>query len=191
VNEYPVKKYPFVGACGLDCGLCPRYYTSGPSRCPGCAGQGFEQKHPACGFITCCVKQKHLETCALCPDWASCERVSRIMEAAEQGDSFISYRPLADNHAFIQKKGIEEFSRRELAKMEILGYLLKHFDDGRSKNFYCTSCQLLPLDSLKSALAEYEKKINENTSIKEKSGQIRAAINRLADTLHVDLKLRK
>ena len=113
------------------------------------------------------------------------------MEAAEQGDSFISYRPLADNYAFIQKNGIEEFARRELAKMEILGYLLKHFDDGRSKAFYCTSCQLLPLDSLKSALAESEKKINENTDIKEKFGQIRAAINRLADALHVDLKLRK
>ncbi len=113
------------------------------------------------------------------------------MEAAEQGDSFISYRPLADNYAFIQKNGIEQFTQRELAKMEILGYILKNFDDGRSKTFYCTSCQLLPLDSLKSALAESEKKINENTGIKEKSGQIRAAINRLADALYVDLTLRK
>ncbi len=113
------------------------------------------------------------------------------MEAAEQSDSFISYRPLADNYAFIQKNGIEEFTRRELAKMEILGYLLKQFDDGRSKAFYCISCQLLPLDSLKSALAESEKAINENTGIKEKSGLIRAAINRLADTLHIGLKLRK
>ena len=113
------------------------------------------------------------------------------MEAAEQGDSFISYRPLADNYVFIQKNGIEEFTRRELEKMEILGYLLKHFDDGHSKTFYCTSCQLLPLDNLKSALAESKKKINENTGKKEKSEQIRAAINRLADSLHVDLKLRK
>lgn len=191
MNEYPVKKYPIVGACGLDCGLCPRYYTSGPSRCPGCAGPGFEQKHPTCGFITCCVKQKHLETCAQCTEWASCNRVSRVMEAAERVDSFISYRPLADNYAFIQKNGIEEFTRRELAKMEILSYLLKRFDDGRSKAFYCTSCQLLPLDNLKSALAESEKKINENTSIKEKSGLIRSAINRQADALGVDLKLRK
>jgi len=191
VNEYPGKKYPIVGACGLDCGLCPRYHTEGSSRCPGCAGQGFERKHPICGFITCCVKQKHLETCALCPDWASCKRVRRIMAAAKQSDSFISYRPLADNYAFIQKNGIEGFTQRELAKMEILGYLLKHFDDGRSKAFYCTSCQLLPLDSLKSVLDETEKEINENTGNKEKSEQIRAAINRLADSLHVDLKLRK
>ena len=113
------------------------------------------------------------------------------MEAAKQGDSFISYRPLADNYAFIQKNGIEEFARRELAKMEILGYLLKHFDDGRSKAFYCTSCQLLPLDSLKSALAESEKEINENADTKGKARLIRAAISRLAGNLNIDLKLRK
>jgi len=191
MNEYPVKKHPIVGACGLDCGLCPRYYTSGPSRCPGCAGQGFEQKHPTCGFITCCVKQKHLETCALCPDWASCKRVRRIMAAAKQSDSFISYRPLADNYAFIQKNGIEGFTQRELAKMEILGYLLKHFDDGRSKAFYCTSCQLLPLDSLKSVLDETEKKISKNADPKEKARLIRASVSRFADALGIDLKLRK
>jgi hypothetical protein len=34
----PVKIYPTIGACGLDCGLCTRYYTVGPSRCPGCCG---------------------------------------------------------------------------------------------------------------------------------------------------------
>jgi hypothetical protein len=38
LKEYHIKKYPTIGVCGLDCGLCPRYYTIGPSRCPGCAG---------------------------------------------------------------------------------------------------------------------------------------------------------
>ncbi len=191
MSEYPLKQYPFVGACGLDCGLCPRYHTSGPSRCPGCAGNDFEQKHPACGFITCCVTQKHLETCAQCPDWASCERVSRIMEGSKQGDSFISYRPLVANFAFIQKNGIEEFARQEMAKMELLDYLLEHFYEGRSKTLYCTSCQLLPLDSLKVALDEVEIGIRKSADIKEKPRLVRAAFNRSADTLGIDLKLRK
>jgi hypothetical protein len=26
--------HPTIGCCGIDCGLCPRYYTDGPSRCP-------------------------------------------------------------------------------------------------------------------------------------------------------------
>ena len=191
MSEYPLKQYPFVGACGLDCGLCPRYHTSGPSRCPGCAGNDFEQKHPACGFITCCVKQKHLETCAQCLDWKSCDKVNRIMEGAKQGDSFISYRPLAANYKFIQIHGIEEFARQEMAKTELLGYLLKNYDDGRSKAFYCTSCQLLLLDSLKAAVAKAEMKINDSANIKEKSRLIKAAISCLADTSGVDLRMRK
>ncbi|TET26129.1 MAG: DUF3795 domain-containing protein, partial [Dehalococcoidia bacterium] len=55
MDKYPLKKYPIVGACGLNCGLCPRYYTQGTSRCPGCCGPDFWQKHPGCAFITCCV----------------------------------------------------------------------------------------------------------------------------------------
>jgi hypothetical protein len=78
-----------------------------------------------------------------------------------------------------------------LAKMELLGYLLEHFDEGRSKTFYCTGCQLLPLDSLKAALTEAEMTINESADIKEKSQLVRAAISRLADALSVDLKLRR
>ena len=191
MSERPLKRYPFVGACGPDCGLCPRYHITGSSRCPGCAGQGFEQKHPACGFITCCVKQKHLESCAECPHWASCQRVKRVIEAAQQTDSFISYRPLAANFTLIQEHGIEEFARREMAKMELLGYLLERFDEGRSKAFHCTSCQLLPLDMLKATVAEAETEMNEGADVKERARLVRAAISRLAGALNVDLRLRR
>src|SRR4030043_2461389 len=63
------KEYPTIGVCGLDCGLCPRYYTQGTSRCPGCGGPDFFNKHPSCSFITCCVKKKNLEVCAECSDF--------------------------------------------------------------------------------------------------------------------------
>ena len=33
------KQFFTVGCCGLDCGLCPRFYTQGSSRCPGCCGE--------------------------------------------------------------------------------------------------------------------------------------------------------
>jgi hypothetical protein len=189
--KYPLKRYPVVGACGLNCGLCPRYHTEGASRCPGCCGPDFERKHPSCGFITCCVKQRGLETCALCPDWAGCERVTRVLDAAKGQDSFISYRPVPANFAFIRENGIEEFVRREMAKQELLDYLINHYDEGRSKGFYCTSCQLIPLDKLKEALAEAEAKMTADTDIKEKAKLVRAAINSLADALQIDLKLRK
>jgi hypothetical protein len=187
----PLKRYPMVGACGLDCGLCPRYHTSGQSRCPGCCGPGFGQKHPSCGFITCCVKQRGLETCAQCADWDDCERLARVLEAAKSQDSFISYRPLPANLAFIREDGIAEFVGREKVKMEFLDKLISNYDEGRSKGFYCTSCQLLPLDKLKAALAEAKAKMAEDADIKEKARLVRAAINKLADSLKIDLKLRK
>jgi len=191
MDKYPLKKYPIVGACGLNCGLCPRYYTEGTSRCPGCCGPGFCQKMPGCGFITCCVKQKGLEICAECVDFAGCERVARLLDSANYQNSFLSHRPIAANFAFIQKNGIEEFARLEIEKLEFLKYLLNTYNEGRSKSFYCTSCQLIPLDKLKEALADAEIKITEDTGIKEKAKIVRAAISNVADTLQIDLKLRK
>jgi hypothetical protein len=191
MEKYPLKKYPVVGACCLDCGLCPRYYTEGSSRCPGCCGPGFEQKHPSCGFITCCVKQKSLETCAECSDWRDCERVAGILGSARHQDSFISYQPVAANFAFIEKNGIREFVRRENEKQEILRYLLANYEEGRSKSFYCTGCQLLPPDRLREAISGIETGIAGGTGIKEKAKAIRTAIIHLADTLRIDLGLRK
>jgi len=191
VDKYPLKKYLIVGVWGLNCGLCPRYYTEGTSRCPGCCGPGFWQKMPGCGFITCCVKQKGLETCAECVDFAGCERVARLLDSANYQNSFLSHRPIAANFAFIQKNGIEEFARLEIEKLEFLKYLLNTYNEGRSKSFYCTSCQLIPLDKLKEALADVEIKITEDTGIKEKAKIVRAAISNVADTLQIDLKLRK
>jgi hypothetical protein len=191
MDKYQLKKYPTVGVCGLNCGLCPRYHIEGTSRCPGCGGPDFGQKHPSCGFITCCVKQRNLETCAQCADWGRCDRVAKVLDAAKCQDSFISYRPVAANFDFIRENGIEEFVRREVEKQEFLRHLINDYDEGRSKIFYCTSCQLMPLGKLREALAEAEAGIAEGADIKEKAGLVRTAINSLADALQIDLKLRK
>ena len=191
MDKYPLKKYPIVGACGLNCGLCPRYYTQGASRCPGCCGPGFWQKMPGCGFITCCVKKRGLEACAECVDWEECERVVRLLDSAKYKDSFLSHRPLAANFTFIQKNGIEEFARLEVEKQKFLRHLIDNYDDGRSKSFYCTSCQLIPLDKLREALEDVEIKMTEATDIKEKAKIVRLAISNMAYSLQIDLRLRK
>ena len=48
-----------------------------------------------------------------------------------------------------------------------------------------------PLDKLKEALADAGTRMTEDTGIKEKAKIARAAISNLADTLQIDLKLRK
>jgi len=191
MDKYPQKKYPIIGVCGLDCGLCPRYHTEGQSKCPGCCGPDFWEKHPSCGFITCCVKKKELETCAQCTDLANCERIAKVIDSAKHLDSFISYQPVPGNLDFIRKNGIEEFAKLELQKQELLLYLLDNFDDGRSKSFYCTSCQVLPIDKLKDTLANVEKDIPQNMGIKEKAKLVKEAISKLAKTMQIDLRLRR
>jgi len=191
MEKYPLKKYPIVGACGLDCGLCPSYHREGMSRCPGCCGPGFWKKHPGCGFITCCVKKRSLETCGECADWEGCERLARLLESAKHKDSFLSHWPIIANLTFIREHGIEEFARLETEKVEFLKSLLNNYDDGRSKSFYCTSCQLVPLEKLKEALAEAETEITKDTGIKEKTKIVRAAISNMAENLEIGLRLRK
>jgi hypothetical protein len=191
VDRYPLKKYPVVGVCGLDCGLCLRYYTEGVSRCPGCCGPGFWEKMPGCGFITCCVKKKGLETCAQCVDFDDCERLAGLLALFRQKDSFISHRPIEANLLFIRERGIEEFAHLEMEKQEFLKYLLNNYDEGRSKSFYCTSCQLVPLDKLKDALKEVEKEITQDTPLKERAKTLRALIGNMAESLGIDLRLRK
>ena len=191
MDKYPIRKYPIVGVCGLNCGLCPRYHTEGSSRCPGCCGADFWDKMPGCSFITCCVKKKGLETCAECAEFDVCERVAKLLDAARSQDSFLSHRPIAANFSFIRDRGIAEFACLETEKQEFLKYLLANYDEGRSKSFYCTGCQLVPLDRLRQALKETEAKFTQDTTVKEKAKILRAAINNTADGLGIDLRLRK
>lgn len=133
-----LKKYPTVGVCGLDCGLCPRYYTSGPSRCPGCCGPDFTNKHPSCSFITCCVKKRNLEVCGECQDFP-CDKFKSAEEYdhVTESSSYPSYKKALPNLYFIRENGIEKFIGQQEKRIKLLAVMIKNFDDGRSRSFYC------------------------------------------------------
>ena len=190
LHSYPVKKYPMVGVCGLDCGLCSRFHTDGKSKCPGCCGPDFFERHPACGFVTCAVKQRGLETCAQCGDWQECEKIYQLLAAAQVRDSFLSYKPVPDNLNYIKNNGIAEFVRAETAKQAVLLNLLNNFDDGRAKLFYCTACQLISINDLNRTIAEAKKRIKPDADIKDKARLMRGVLDKLAASLNIDLKLR-
>jgi hypothetical protein len=148
-----MKRYPTIGVCGLDCGLCPRYYTAGPSRCPGCAGPDFADKHPSCSFITCCVKKKGLEACGECPDFP-CSRFKSDQEyrQVKESSSYPPYRKVLSNLKAIRERGIEEFVQQQKKRIRLLERMLDGFDDGRSKSCYCRSAALLDPEALDRAL---------------------------------------
>jgi hypothetical protein len=190
-NNHPTKKYPTIGACGLDCGLCPSFHREGKSRCPGCCGDAFWEAHPGCPFITCAVKQKGLETCGQCNEFEFCPRVMKLLENAKHSDSTISYIPVSTNLACVRKNGIEMWALRQNKKITFLKTLLTDYNDGRHKTFYCLSVQLLPVNQLKLALGRVQKKISTEMSPKDRTFLIKNAFDILAAKSGCELKLRR
>ena len=181
-----LKKHETIGACGIDCGLCPRFYTKGGSVCPGCGGLNFKEKHPSCSVLTCCAIKNGFETCADCKDYPCVRLTSKTAGL----DSFVSHKKMLLNLNEIKATGIEQFIEKQKIRIDILSDLLTNFDDGRSKSFYCISCTLLPVDKLSETL-EFAQQIDKKVELKEKSKQLKEYLSVMADELNIDLKLNK
>jgi hypothetical protein len=180
-----VKRYPTVGVCGLDCGLCPRYYTAGPSRCPGCAGPNFLDKHPSCSFITCCVQTRGLEVCGQCPDFPcpkfkSEEEYRRVKESS----SYPTCKKVLPNLRFIQEHGTGKFVQQQRRRIRLLERMLADFDDGRSKSYYCRTAASLDPAGLESSLAAAARQIKADrvkpSDVKTKARILRGLLDALA-----------
>lgn len=180
-----LKIYPTIGVCGLDCGLCPRYYTLGSSRCPGCGGPDFFNKHPSCSFITCCVKKKNLEVCAECFEFP-CSKFKSDEEykKLKESSSYPSYKKVISNLNFIKEYGIEKFIEQQKKRIKILETMIADFDDGRSRSFFCKAATFLELTSLKSSLDKATQKIKTDNinpnDLKNKAKILKEILNELA-----------
>lgn len=182
--EYTQRQYPLFAACGLHCGLCPRYQTDGSSKCPSCAGEGFLTKHPSCGILSCC--QRHgLEYCFLCDEYP-CKKYA----GADLADSFIVHNSLR-NFDKAKNQGLGFYQSELDEKVEILQGLLENYNDGRRKNFYCVAVNLLELDDVKTVMDQIKKQIQPNDPMKEKSAAAVRLFQAMADKRSITLKLRK
>jgi hypothetical protein len=189
VKEHPVKTFPTIGCCGIDCGLCPRYHTTGDSRCPGCAGPDFFEKHPSCGHITCCAKKRKLEVCSQCNEFP-CSK----FESWAEGDSFVTHQKTLSNLKSIKGEGLEEFMEQQRKRIGLLTTMLEKFDDGRSKSFYCLATALLPVTALEESLHRAQQQIKQDKAksgdVKTKAGILRGFLDDFAAKTGVELKLR-
>lgn len=196
LKKYPTKKYPTIGVCGLDCGLCPRYYTVGTSRCPGCCGPEFFSKHPSCSFITCCVKKKNLEVCAECSDFP-CSKFKSYVEYQQlkESSSYPSYKKVMPNLNFIKEYGIKKFIEQQKKRIRLLEKMLENFDDGRSRSFYCKAADLLNLINLEGSLDKATQRIKTDNiklgDIKIKAKILKSILNEIALKEGVELVKKK
>jgi hypothetical protein len=176
------RTYPLFSLCGLNCGLCPRFHTDGVSKCPGCGGPDFHLKHPTCAVITCNKKHDNVEFCFHCSSYP-CEKYSK----PGQVDSFISYRNVISD--LKNAKGDMGKYKKDLnEKVSILKFLIKNYNDGKRKNFYCISVNLLKLADLKKIM----KQIDKNANIqRDKVRLIVGLFEEKAKKENIALKLRK
>lgn len=193
--DRPRKHYPTVGACGLDCGLCTRYYAVGKSRCPGCCGPDFFNRHPTCSFITCCVKKRGLEVCAECPEFPCSKFKSQEEYAARDLSGYPPDRKILANLHFIREHGMQKFVRQQRTRIRLLEKMIADFDDGRSRSCFCRACALLDPGDLESSLREANRKISMEvdrpTDIKSKAKLLRGLLNESAASQGMKLGIRK
>lgn len=187
-----LKKYPTIGVCGLDCGLCPRYYTKGTSRCPGCAGPDFSTKHPSCSFITCCVKKKNMEVCGECTEYP-CPKFKSEKEyrQVKESSSYPSYKKVIPNLNFIREQGIKKFMGHQKKRMKFLETMIEEFDDGRSRSFFCKSAIFLDEVTLEKSLNEATQRVItdkiKSTDKKTKAKLLRKILTEVGQRTHVNL----
>ena len=182
------RKEPHFSLCGLNCCLCPRFHTDGDSRCPGCGGEGFSEKHPTCAVVTCSKKHgnRNVEFCYQCAEYP-CQKYQT--DGAK--DSFISYKNVLKNMGDAQLD-LQKYLEILRKKYQYLKILLDSYNDGKSKGLYCLAVNLLPINEIKDIFSEIDK-FSKNKAVgqKEMAKEVARLMAEKARELNIDLKLRK
>lgn len=147
-------------------------------------GLDFQEKHPSCGFLICCVIRNGFEVCSDCSDYP-CRRFDSQKDGL---DSFVTHRKVFINLDTIKSIGIDSFIENQSIRIQILKDFLDRFDDCRSKNFYCISCALLPLGKLQEAHG-FACNLADKNECEDKVSLIKSYIKKIADSMNINLKL--
>lgn len=190
MKEY-IRETPQFSLCGLNCCLCPRYRTTGSSRCPGCGGEEFALKHPSCGVISCSQRHNGVEYCFQCQEYP-CDRYTGAMDK----DSFVTYQNVLQDMEKAKNLGLDAYLSELAKKNDILNQLLDHWDSGREKAYYCLAVNLLPLEELEAVMIELNKNRNPQKDSPPadtaRNSQIaKEHIDALAERKGISLKLRR
>ncbi len=178
-----------IGICGLSCRLCPMYHTKSESRCLGCKSE--ERIQVGCPFITCAVKNKHIEFCWECNDNKTCEKWRKHRNFGNKYDTFICYQKLENNIQFIQHYGLSRFKERQNKREKLLKEMLSGFNEGRSKSYYCIVATVFSIDELNKTINEAKISTKDVKDIKLRSEIMHSILEKVADEKEYLLKIRR
>ncbi|MEW6506051.1 MAG: DUF3795 domain-containing protein [Chloroflexota bacterium] len=181
-------EYPEIGVCGLSCRFCPRYHTEGKSRCGGCKSEF--RMGAGCPFITCAIKRKGIEFCWDCQESDACGKWRKHRDFGKEHDSFKCYQRLEDDISFIRKSGVKEFDSLQRAREALIREMLRGFNEGRSKSYYCIAATVLETGELQRVLSEARDR-SEGIDVREKSRLLHSLLDAVAAKRGYYLGLRK
>ena len=143
-----------------------------------------------CPFMTCALKKKGIEFCWKCSENKMCEKWMKHRESGKKVDSFTCYQNLEVDIAFIQKNGVDEFEKTQKIKEHLINGMLREFNDGRSKSYYCIAATVMDTGELEEALTRAHQN-SDGLDIKEKSRVLHSVLDEIAKQKNYYLKLRK
>lgn len=168
----------FLSLCGLNCGLCPMHLSN---HCGGC-GNGNQ----SCQIARCSLEHKSIEYCFECHSYP-CKKYLHI----DDFDSFITHQHQIRDLEKAQKMGMDAYNQEQQEKIKILYDLLKNYNDGRRKNFFCIAVNLLELSDLQTIMKTIQKENLSTLSDKEKSLFVVDMIQKVARSHNISLKPHK
>ena len=91
-----------------------------------------------------------------------------------------------------ETEGIENYTRRQERKSEILQELLQGYNDGRRKTFYCLAVNLLPLSEIENVMENLRNSNDlDDLDVKEKAEKVTEDLKRIGREKGILLKMNK
>lgn len=111
--------------------------------------------------------------------------------SVDSSDSFITHRNQFHDMEKAKQIGMEAYATKLNEKIILLETLLKNYNDGRRKSFFCLAVNLLDVDDIKAVMTQAADEIGPETGQKELSATMVRLFEEMAKKRDVSLNLRK
>jgi transcription termination factor NusB len=126
----------------------------------------------------------------LCEESKTCKKWKKHKDFSRNRDSFVCYQKLEDNIAFIKTYGVKRFEQQQNIRQKLLKIMLKEFNEGRSKSYFCIAATIMEVEELQTAINEATDK-SKRLAVKSKSKILHSILDQIAKKNNYYLKLRK
>jgi len=172
-NIFIAPEIMLVGCCGAYCGLCTKYQVQNKNKCLGCREK---EHHTQCYVYKCCDDKRKLFSCYECEKYP-CEKYLHRKLGTKTWKELT-----AENLRIIKNDGLEHWLKDQYQRRLKLGILLRKYNNGCCTNFYCTVCQLMPLELLNISIERIEKRL-QVAHIDDKNSKVRISKATIRDLL--------